>query len=76
LDSKFKDSNIFKPNLNLDQTKINLNKLFKDFSNLELLKISLNMQIETKAINGRLLKMIWKKISKIQFKSFQKVKFT
>jgi hypothetical protein len=76
LDSKFKDSNIFKPNLNLDQTKINLNKLFKDFSNLELLKISLNMQIETKAINGRLLKMIWKTISKIQFKSLQKVKFT
>jgi hypothetical protein len=29
--------------LNWDQTKINLNKLFEDFSNLKLLKISLNI---------------------------------
>jgi hypothetical protein len=41
---KFKDLNIFK-----SQTKLNLNKLFGDFSNLKLLKISLNIQIQTKA---------------------------
>jgi hypothetical protein len=52
---KTKDSNTFKPNLNWNQTSINLNKLFEGFSNLELLKISLNIQIQTKALNGRLL---------------------
>jgi hypothetical protein len=45
---KTKDSNTFKLNLYWGQTKINLNKLFKDFSNLELFKISLNIQIQTK----------------------------
>jgi hypothetical protein len=45
---KFQDSNTSKPNLNWSQTKVNLNKLFKDFSNLELFKISLNIQIQTK----------------------------
>jgi hypothetical protein len=35
---------------------INLNKLFKYFSNLELWKISLNIQIQTKALNRRLMK--------------------
>jgi hypothetical protein len=45
LDSKFKDSNTFKPNLSGDQTKINLNKHFKDFSILELLEINLNNKI-------------------------------
>jgi hypothetical protein len=51
---KSKNSNDFKLNLNLNQTKINLNNFFEDFSNLELLKISLNIQIQTKALNGRL----------------------
>jgi hypothetical protein len=46
---KTKDSNTFNQNLNWGQTKINLNKLFEDFSNLKLLKISLNIQIQTKA---------------------------
>jgi hypothetical protein len=55
LGSKSKDSNIFKLDLNWSQTKINLNKIFKDFSNLELLKIDLNIQIQTKALNGGLL---------------------
>jgi RNA recognition motif-containing protein len=54
LGSKSKDSNIFKLDLNWSQTKINLNKIFKDFSNLELLKIDLNIQIQTKALNGGL----------------------
>jgi hypothetical protein len=45
LDSKFKDSNTFKPNLSGDQTKIYLNTHFKDFSNLELLEINLNNKI-------------------------------
>jgi hypothetical protein len=38
-----------KLNLNWIQTRINLNKLFEDFSNLEHFKISLNMQIQTTA---------------------------
>jgi hypothetical protein len=42
--------------LNWDQTKIKLNKLFEDFSNLDL-KIDSNIQIQTKALNGGLL--IW-----------------
>jgi hypothetical protein len=37
--------NIFKLKFQLGYTKINLNKLFGDFSNLELLKIDLNNQI-------------------------------
>jgi hypothetical protein len=35
--------NIFKLNLNGVQTRINSNKLFEDFSNLEVLKIGLNI---------------------------------
>jgi hypothetical protein len=49
---KTKDSNTFKSKFELRQTKINLNKLFEDFSNLKLFKISLNIQIQTKALNG------------------------
>jgi hypothetical protein len=44
LDSKSNDSNIFKLVLNWVQTGINSNKLFEDFSNLKLFKISLNIQ--------------------------------
>jgi hypothetical protein len=44
--SRFKD---FQTKFELGQTRINLNKLFKDISNLELFKISLNIQIQTKA---------------------------
>jgi len=39
LSLKIKVSNTFKPNLNGGHTKVNLNKLFEDFPNLELLKI-------------------------------------
>jgi hypothetical protein len=46
---KIKDSNTFKLNLNGG-------KLFEDFSNLKLSKISLNIQIQTKALNEGLLK--------------------
>jgi hypothetical protein len=35
-------------NLNWGQSKINLTKLFEDFSNLELFKIGLNIQFQTK----------------------------
>jgi hypothetical protein len=52
---KSNDSNIFNQNLKWGQTKINLNKPFIDFSNLELYKISLNIQIQTKALNGGFL---------------------
>jgi hypothetical protein len=38
------------------QTKINLNKLFEDFSNLKLWKIDSNIQIQTKALIRGLLK--------------------
>jgi hypothetical protein len=41
----FRIQNIFKVKFELGYTKINLNKLFGDFSNLELLKIHLNNQI-------------------------------
>jgi hypothetical protein len=53
---KFEDSNTSKPNLNRSQTKVNLNKLFEYFSNLELFKICLNIQIQTKALNRGFLK--------------------
>jgi hypothetical protein len=49
LSLKIKDSNAFKPNLNWSKLGINLNKLFGGFSNLKLLKISLNIQIQTNA---------------------------
>jgi hypothetical protein len=53
LSSKSKVLNIFKStfkrNLDWNQTKINLNKLFDYFANLELLEIDLNIQIQTKA---------------------------
>jgi hypothetical protein len=52
---KSKDSNTFKPNLNWNKIKINSNQNFGYFSNLELLKIDLNIQIQAKALNGRLL---------------------
>jgi hypothetical protein len=50
--SKFKDSNIFKLNLNWSQSRKNSNELFGDFSNLKLLKIDSNIQVQTKALNG------------------------
>jgi hypothetical protein len=56
LDSKQKFSNNFKLNLNWSQIRIDLIKLFEYFSNLKLFKISLNIQIETNALNGGLLK--------------------
>jgi hypothetical protein len=43
------DPNIFKLNLNRIQTRINLNNFFENFTNLDLFKISLNIQIQTKA---------------------------
>jgi hypothetical protein len=46
----------FQTEFELGETWINLNKLFEDFSNLELSKISLNIQIQTKALNGGLFK--------------------
>jgi hypothetical protein len=53
---KSKDSNTFKPNLSWSQTNINVNNFFEYFSNLELFKIDSNIQIQTKALNGGLLK--------------------
>jgi hypothetical protein len=53
---KFQRFKYFKPNLNYNQTRINLNKLFDGFSNLELFKISLSIQIQTKALNRGLWK--------------------
>jgi hypothetical protein len=46
---KTKDSNTFKSKFQQRPNYINLNKLFEDFSNLKLLKISLNIQIQTNA---------------------------
>jgi hypothetical protein len=47
--------------LNWNQNRINLNELFEYFSNQELLKIGLNIQIQTKAFNGGLLKWFRKR---------------
>jgi hypothetical protein len=55
LDSKLKDSNNFKLKFELRQTKINLNKHFWRLFKSELWKIDSNSQIQTKALNGRLL---------------------
>jgi hypothetical protein len=63
LDLGFKNQriqNIFKLKFELDYTKINLNKLFGDFSNLELLEIDLNNQ----DLKRKTFKLIKKKISK------------
>jgi hypothetical protein len=49
-------SNNFKQNMSWSQTKINLNKLFEDFSNMKLWKIDSNIQIQTKALIRGLLK--------------------
>jgi hypothetical protein len=45
LSLKIKGLTTFILNLNWNQTKINLNKLFEYFANLELLEIDLNIQI-------------------------------
>jgi hypothetical protein len=42
--------------LNWGQIGINSKKLFEGFSKMELLEIDLNIQIQIKALNGRLLK--------------------
>jgi hypothetical protein len=47
--SKFKDSNTFKLNLNWIQSRKKSNDLFGDFSNLKLLKIDSNIEVQTKA---------------------------
>jgi hypothetical protein len=75
LSSKIKDSNTFKQNLSWGKTKINLNKHLEDFLNLKLFKISLNIQIQTKALNERLLNR-FKKDFEMKFKCFQKTKLT
>jgi hypothetical protein len=48
--------------LNWGQTRIISNKLFKDFLNLKLLKIDLDIEIQAKALkNERLLKWFGKR---------------
>jgi hypothetical protein len=79
LGSKIKDSNTFKLDLNCGYTKINLNKLFEDFSNLELLEIDLNNSHLNQYFKRKTFKMInqnkvWK--FEIKFKSFQTAKLT
>jgi hypothetical protein len=61
--------------MNWGKTRIDLNKLFEEFTNLELSKISLNIQIQTKYLNGRLLNDSGKDL-KMEFKIFQKAKST
>jgi hypothetical protein len=53
---KTKDFKYFQTKFELGKTKINFNKLFEYFSKLELFKIDSNIQIQTKALNGVLLK--------------------
>jgi hypothetical protein len=73
LSLKITDSNTFKLELNWAYTKINLNKLFKDFSTLELLEIDLNNSNLNQYFKRKTFKMInqnkvWKFETK--FKSF------
>jgi hypothetical protein len=63
LGSKIKDSSTFKLDLNWGYTKINLNKLFEDFSNLELLEIDLNNSNLNQYFKWKTFKMI----NKIRF---------
>jgi hypothetical protein len=53
---KTKNFKYFQSLFELGQTKINLNKLFEYFLNLELFKSDSNIQIQTKALNRGLLK--------------------
>jgi hypothetical protein len=55
---KIKDSNTFKLDLNWGYTKTNLNKLFEDFSNLELLEIELNNSNFNQYFKQKTIKMI------------------
>jgi hypothetical protein len=55
LSLKSKVLNTFKLKLNWGKIRINSDKLFEGFSIMELLKIELNIQIQSKALNGRLL---------------------
>jgi hypothetical protein len=76
---KIKDSNTFKLDLNWGYTKINLNKLFEDFLDLELLEINLNNLNLNQYFKRKTFKMInqnkvWKFETK--FKYFQKLKST
>jgi hypothetical protein len=73
LSSKIKDLNTFKLDLNWGYTKINLNKLFEDFSNIELLEIDLNNSNLNQYFKRKTFKMInqnkvWK--FEMKFKSF------
>jgi hypothetical protein len=52
---KIKGFKYFETKFELGQTWINLNKVFEYFYTMLLLKISLNIQIQTKALNERLL---------------------
>jgi hypothetical protein len=62
--------------MNWGQTSIYLKELFEDFTNLELSKISLNNQIQTKALNARRFKWFRKRFKKMEIKSFWKAKPT
>jgi hypothetical protein len=73
LDLKPKIQIVLNQNLNWGQTKINLNTLYKDFSNLKLFKISLNIQIQTKALNRGLLNWLRKRFRQ-EIKIFLKSK--
>jgi hypothetical protein len=63
---KIKGFKYFEAKFELGQTWINLNKVFEYFYTMLLLKISLNIQIQTKALNERLLnrfkKRFWNEI--------------
>jgi hypothetical protein len=79
LGSKIKDSNTFKLDLKWGYTRINLNKHFEAFSNLDLLEIDLNNSNLNEYFKQKTFKMInqnkvWK--FEMKFKSFRKAKST
>jgi hypothetical protein len=61
LSLKSKVLNTFKLNLNWGKIRINSNKLFEGFLIMEVLEIDLNIQIQSKALNERLLNRIGKR---------------
>jgi hypothetical protein len=68
--------NTFKLNLNWGQIGINSSKLFDGFSNIELLEIDFNIQIQTKALIGRLLNWFEKIFQNKNLNLFEKMKIT
>jgi hypothetical protein len=74
LSLKSKVLNTFELNLNWGKIGINSSKLFKGFSIMGLLEIDLNIQIQSKALNGSLLNWFTKRFQNENLNLFEKQK--